>query len=217
VVALTAILSVDILPVEILPGGVGASVGDVARAAVVAPRSADYGSAILTQAARDEATQAVDPKYTYQTEDGDVVSARQVALFDRMLEPVDAILETPCSPRAPAARPLAAALPTISRTALATLQDLDRAAWLALRTEMRARARLGAAARGAGHHARGRPRGPARLLDDAVPGGPARARRRVLGPHCSSPTRPTTAAATETARREAAAGVRSRARLGEAG
>jgi putative nucleotidyltransferase with HDIG domain len=131
VAVLTAILSVDILP-----PGVAAGEGDVARVAVIAPRSAEFESAIRTQAAREQAAQAVAPQYTYTPDDGDLAAARQVAALDRLLEPVDAAFNAVLSDQA-RRQALAAALPKLSKTALATLQDLDRAEWLALRAEMR--------------------------------------------------------------------------------
>jgi putative nucleotidyltransferase with HDIG domain len=131
IVALTAILSIDVIP-----AAYHVAVGDIAPATILAPRTVDFQSQILTKQAQDAAVQAVPPQYDYTPQKGDLAAARQTAEFDRLVAPVDAAFGAVLSDTARKAA-LAGALPSLSSTALATLQGLDRSTWTALRDEMR--------------------------------------------------------------------------------
>ncbi len=131
IVALTAILSIDVIP-----AAYHVAVGDIAPATIRAPRTVDFVSQILTKQAQDAAVQAVPPQYDYTTQKGDLAAARQTAEFDRLVAPVDAAFGAVLSDAARKAA-LAGALPSLSSTALATLQGMDRSSWTALRDEMR--------------------------------------------------------------------------------
>jgi putative nucleotidyltransferase with HDIG domain len=131
IAALTAILSVDIIPT-----GYQVHVGDIAPTSIRAPRAIQFESAILTAQAQDANEQAVAPQYDYTPEKGDLAAARQIAAFDREVAPVDAAFGAVLSDAARRAA-LAGALPNLSRTAVATLQGMDQASWTALRDEMR--------------------------------------------------------------------------------
>ncbi len=131
VAALTAILSIDIIP-----AGYRVAVGDIAPAPITAPRAIEFVSSILTQQAQQAAVQAVPPQYDYTPQKGDLAAAKQTALFDRIVAPVDAAFGAVLSEQARQAA-LAAAIPSLSRTAIATLQGLDMTSWTTLRDDMR--------------------------------------------------------------------------------
>ena len=131
VAALTAIFSIDIIP-----AAYHVSVGDIAPSAITAPRTVAFVSAILTKQAQDAAVQAVPPQYDYTTQKGDLAAAKQAAEFDKLVAPVDAAFGAVLSELARKAA-LAGALPSLSKTAMATLQGLDMASWTTLRDEMR--------------------------------------------------------------------------------
>ncbi len=131
VAALTAILSIDIIP-----AAYHVSVGDIAPSAITAPRTVTFVSTILTTQAQDAAVQAVPPQYDYTTQKGDLAAAKQAAEFDKLVAPVDAAFGAVLSEQARKAA-LAGALPSLSKTAMATLQGLDMASWTTLRDEMR--------------------------------------------------------------------------------
>jgi hypothetical protein len=131
VAAMTAILSIDILP-----SGYQARVGDIVQTAVIAPRTAEFTSQIETNRDRAAARLAVPPQYDYTPERGEVSAAQQTAAFDRIVAPVDAAFDAVLSD---AARQIAleGAIPSLSKTALGTLQGLDRTTWNRLRAAMR--------------------------------------------------------------------------------
>ncbi len=131
IVALTAVLSIDIIPTAY-----HVSVGDIAPATIRAPRAVTFVSEILTKQAQDAAVAAVPPKYDYTPQKGDLAAARQTAEFDHLVAPVDAAFGAVLSDAARRAA-LAGAMPNLSATALATLQNLSRDAWTTLRAEMR--------------------------------------------------------------------------------
>ena len=131
VAALTAILSIDIIP-----AAYHVSVGDIAPSTIRAPRTVDFVSKILTKQAQDAAVQAVPPQYDYTPAKGDLVAARQTAAFDSLVAPVDAAFGAVLSEQGRRAA-LAGALPGLSKTALATLQGMDAASWTTLRSAMR--------------------------------------------------------------------------------
>ncbi len=131
IAALTAILSIDIIP-----AGYRVAVGDIAPAPITAPRTIEFVSSILTRQAQQAAVQAVPPQYDYTPQKGDLAAAKQTALFDRTVAPVDAAFGAVLSEQARQAA-LAAAIPTLSRTAIATLQGLDMSSWTTLRDDMR--------------------------------------------------------------------------------
>jgi len=131
VAALTAILSMDIVPTAYR-----VSAGDIAPATILAPRTVAFVSQILTTQAQDAAEQAVPPQYDYTAQKGDLAAALQTAQFDQVVAPVDAAFGAVLSDAARKTA-LAGALPNLSSTALTTLQGLDSAAWASLRDNMR--------------------------------------------------------------------------------
>ena len=129
ILALGVILSVDIVPTR-----VDLSVGQVALSDVRAPRALDYVSTILTQRARAAASAAVPPQYDYTADKSNAVADAQAQAFVRLVAPIDAAFSSTLKPAEKAAA-LAAAVPGLSDTALATLQALKPDQWKALRDE----------------------------------------------------------------------------------
>ncbi|MBA2557956.1 MAG: HDIG domain-containing protein, partial [Chloroflexi bacterium] len=130
VAALTAVLSVDILP-----RGVSLELGQVAPADVNAPREIMFTSEIETERARAEAREAVVPQYDYTPEIGQQSSARQLAAFGEAMQAVDAAFEVYYS--IPAREQLLdEALPDLSDESRETLLALTPSEWTQLRTEM---------------------------------------------------------------------------------
>ncbi len=74
--------------------------------------------------------------YDYTPTKGESMAAQQVAIFDKLVAPVDAAFDAVLSDQARQAA-LAGAMPDLSASALATLQQLDRTSWSALRDTMR--------------------------------------------------------------------------------
>ncbi len=128
---MTGILSLDILPT-----GYNLQVGDIAPAAIQAPRTAQFESTIETEQARQAARQAVAPQYDYTNQRAATITAQQLAAFDRTVAPVDAAFAAVLSDATRKAS-LAGAIPGLSKSANATLQGLSKDEWTTLRTEMR--------------------------------------------------------------------------------
>ncbi|HYM84957.1 MAG TPA: hypothetical protein VEY67_12500, partial [Candidatus Dormibacteraeota bacterium] len=93
VVALAAILSIDILPTQVDLG-----VGQVATTDVRAPRAAEYVSAIQTAAARQAAREKVEPQYDYTADKGATLAAQQARAFEQRVAPVDAAFDASLKP-----------------------------------------------------------------------------------------------------------------------
>jgi putative nucleotidyltransferase with HDIG domain len=131
VAALTAILSIDLLPQAAFRG----TVGDLAPADVYAPRAGQYTSAVATAAAREAARRKVEFVYGYSPTGGQLSAAQQLVIFERTVAPVDAAFGAVLSDEARQAA-LSTAIEGLSPQATTTLQGLDKASWTALRTEL---------------------------------------------------------------------------------
>ncbi|HYM84897.1 MAG TPA: HDIG domain-containing protein, partial [Candidatus Dormibacteraeota bacterium] len=129
VVALAAILSIDILPTQVDLG-----VGQVATTDVRAPRAAEYVSAIQTAAARQAARDKVEPQYDYTADKGATLAAQQARAFEQRVAPVDAAFDASLKP-AERTAVLQSAVDGLSDKARATLVALDAKRWTAVRTE----------------------------------------------------------------------------------
>ncbi|MDQ3491698.1 MAG: HDIG domain-containing protein [Chloroflexota bacterium] len=130
IAALSAILSIDILPT-----GFRGQIGDVADRNVVAPRSLEYNSTYQTNLRIANARAQVPPQYDYTADQGLDSAERQSAIFDMGMEPIDAALSTTSAPEERAAA-LTAALPDLAPNALETLGSLTPSEWTSLRSEM---------------------------------------------------------------------------------
>jgi putative nucleotidyltransferase with HDIG domain len=131
-VSLTAILAADFVP-----GRVSLQVGDIAPADVLAPRALTYESAILTQQARQAASQSVPPQYDYTPAKGDAAASQAAAAFSDRVAPIDAAMAATvtASQRRTLLEAAAAALGDLSEAARATLLSLSPSQWTAVRDE----------------------------------------------------------------------------------
>jgi putative nucleotidyltransferase with HDIG domain len=130
ILALTAILGADILPEPPL----AVSEGQLATRDIVAPKGAEFDSAIRTQEARDAASKAVPPQYSFTTENAiAIAAAQQVALEDRVKR-VDTTFSADLT--ADGRRSLLqTAVPGLSDEAKGTLVGLNAARWAVVRSE----------------------------------------------------------------------------------
>ena len=134
VLGLTAIFGADIFPQKLQ-----VDVGTVAKADILAPRAGSYVSAIKTAAAQKDASDAVDPKYDYETDQAIAIANAQLAKFELRVAPIDQAFRkttTETEKAALLANILPAGLPgALSAADRATLSGLTPERWTALRTE----------------------------------------------------------------------------------
>jgi putative nucleotidyltransferase with HDIG domain len=130
VLALTAILAVDILPAET----VRYEVGQVVREDVVSPRALSFESRTLTDQARATARAAVPSQYDFTSEKAIAIAAEQAAAFDERVQRIDTAFAADLTPEERTGL-LDTAIPGLSETAKATLLAMDAPRWAAVRTE----------------------------------------------------------------------------------
>jgi hypothetical protein len=130
IVAMTAILSVDLLPEEPLQ----VQSGDLAPRDIIAPRALDFDSDVQTAEAREAARAAVPPQYDFTTDGAIATAAQQLVAFDRRVARVDTAFTAELSPEERAAL-LETAVADVPDPELETLLALEPARWIALRTE----------------------------------------------------------------------------------
>ncbi|MGZ8438900.1 MAG: HD family phosphohydrolase, partial [Candidatus Limnocylindrales bacterium] len=130
IVALTAVLGVDILPDQPLQ----VNAGELAPRDIVAPRAIDFVSVVQTSEARAAARASVEPQYDFTTENAIAIAEEQQVAFERRVARVDTTFATSLSPDGRAAF-LETAVPGLSEVSRETLVGLDAASWAALRTE----------------------------------------------------------------------------------
>ncbi len=129
VAAMSAILGVDVLPAQ-----PQLEVGKPAPTDVVAPRAAEYESAVLTAQARQAASAAVQPQYDFTAEQAEAIASEQAAAFERRVAPVDAAFADIVSPETRATL-LQQAIPDLTNGPRTTLVGLTVDRWQAVRTE----------------------------------------------------------------------------------
>jgi putative nucleotidyltransferase with HDIG domain len=130
VLALTAILAVDILPAETPQYGVG----QVVREDVVAPRALSFVSQTLTDEARAAARADVPFQYDFTSEKAIAIAAEQATEFGRRVQGIDTAFGSDLTPAERTAL-LETAIPDLSETARATLLGIDAPRWASVRTE----------------------------------------------------------------------------------
>jgi putative nucleotidyltransferase with HDIG domain len=130
IIAMTAILSVDLLPEEPLQ----VQSGDLAPRDIVAPRALDFDSDVQTAEAREAARAGVPPQYDFTTDGAIATAAQQLVAFDRRVARIDTAFTAELSPEERAAL-LETAVADLPDAELATLLALEPARWIALRTE----------------------------------------------------------------------------------
>ena len=130
ILALTAILGIDILPKPALD----ATAGQLATRDIVAPRALDLESKIQTVAARAAASAAVPFQYDFTTGNAIAIAAAQQLAFEQRISGIDTTFSAELS-REGRQSLLQTALPDLSKEARATLGGLDGAGWASVRTE----------------------------------------------------------------------------------
>ncbi|MEO5884075.1 MAG: HDIG domain-containing metalloprotein [Candidatus Limnocylindrales bacterium] len=130
VLAMTAILGIDILPEEALR----LQTGDLAPRDIVAPRALDFESDVLTARARAAARAAVEPQYDFTSDQAIAIATEQRAAFATRVTNIDTAFEAELSSDERRSL-LTTAVPGLSEVARATLLELDLARWTDIRTE----------------------------------------------------------------------------------
>jgi hypothetical protein len=130
ILALSAILGVDILPDQPLQ----VNAGELAPRDVVAPRAVDFVSVVQTSEARAAARAAVEPQYDFTSENAIAIAEEQQLGFERRVARIDTTFAADLTPDGHAAL-LETAVPELSEAARVTLIALDPARWAAVRTE----------------------------------------------------------------------------------
>jgi putative nucleotidyltransferase with HDIG domain len=130
VIALTAILSVDITPAQ----SVQYTVGDVAREDVISERVLSFESKTLTEDARRAARVAVPFQYDYTSEKAIAIAAEQARAFTERVRRIDTAFASDITPEERTAL-LEVAVADLTAKGVLTLQGLDTARWTAVRDE----------------------------------------------------------------------------------
>jgi len=89
VVAMTAILGADFAPQRI-----NLEVGDLVPADIVAPKALTYPNELLTEQARKDAAEGVDPQYDFTSERAITIASAQVADFEGGVRLLDTAFDT---------------------------------------------------------------------------------------------------------------------------
>jgi putative nucleotidyltransferase with HDIG domain len=129
ILVLTAILGADLAPQP-----VRLSVGDLVPADIRAPKAVTFTNEVLTARARAEARGSVSPQYDFTSARAIAIAAEQLAEFGTEVAPLDSAFADSTTAEQRQAI-LKEALPDLSKDARTTLQTLDAARWMAVRTE----------------------------------------------------------------------------------
>ncbi len=129
IVALAAIVAVDIIPTKL-----DVRIGTVAGQDITAPRILTYESTILTTQARDVARATVVPQYDYTPANADAVARQQGRTLVTQLAPVEAAFSASIKDAA-RMELLKQAIPGLSTDASKTLVTLAPARWIPVRDE----------------------------------------------------------------------------------
>ena len=130
ILALTAILAVDLTPSE----SIQYEVGDVAREDVVSPKVVSFESKTLTGDAQRAARAAVPFQYDYTSDKAIAIAAEQTRAFGDRVRRIDTAFASQLTLVERRAL-LETAVPDLTPKAVATLQALDPERWTAVRTE----------------------------------------------------------------------------------
>jgi len=130
VVAMTAILGSDFLPQQALQ----LRAGQLAPRDIVSPRALTFPSDVRTSEARDAARTAVPPQYDYTSDKAIAIAAEQQLAYDTRVDRVDTAFDLELTSEERKSF-LETAIPNLSDSSRATLVDLSRARWEAIRAE----------------------------------------------------------------------------------
>jgi cyclic-di-AMP phosphodiesterase PgpH len=130
ILALTAILAVDLTPSE----SIQYQVGDVAREDVVSPKVVSFESKTLTADAQRDARGAVPFQYDYTSDKAIAIAAEQTRAFGDRVRRIDTAFDSQLTLMERRAL-LETAVPDLTPKAVATLQAMDPERWTAVRAE----------------------------------------------------------------------------------
>jgi putative nucleotidyltransferase with HDIG domain len=130
ILAITAILGVDILPDEPLE----VDAGELAPEDIVAPRAIDFVSVVQTSEARAVARAAVEPQYDFTSENAIAIAEEQQVAFENRVDRIDTTFAAELTPEDRASL-LEITGSGLSEAGRATLVELDAARWPEVRTE----------------------------------------------------------------------------------
>ena len=130
VLALTAILAVDLLPSE----AVRYEQAAILREDLTSPKATSFDSTTLTDQARTQARAAVPFQYDFTSEKAIAIAAAQANAFNDKVRGVDTAFATDLSQEQRTAL-LGTAIPGLTETAHGTLLKMDAPRWAAVRTE----------------------------------------------------------------------------------
>jgi cyclic-di-AMP phosphodiesterase PgpH len=130
IIALTAILAVDLTPSE----SVQYTVGEVAREDVVSEKVISFESETLTEDKRRAARTAVPFQYDYTSEKAIAIAAEQAGAFTERVRRIDTAFASEITPEERTAL-LEVAVADLTPKGLLTLEGLDAARWTAVRDE----------------------------------------------------------------------------------
>jgi cyclic-di-AMP phosphodiesterase PgpH len=128
VLAMTAILAVDLSPQLVLQAG------DLAPTDIKAPKAITFTNPVLTAEAQQAARDQVQPQYDFTSERAIAISTEQLAAFARRVLPLDTAFDSKTSAEQ-RQQILNDALPDLSAEARTDLLSLDAKRWAAVRTE----------------------------------------------------------------------------------
>ena len=126
---LTAILSIGDLP-----QAYNLQEGSVAPQQIRAPRAIQFESAVQTAAARQAASDAVEPQYDFRSDTASTLASRQLQALASEVAPVDAAFTAPLTP-AQRITALDGTLPGLSAAGRKTLDAVAAARWSLIAAE----------------------------------------------------------------------------------
>ena len=130
ILLLTAILAVDLLP----SAPVNYRVGELVREDIAAPKAISFTSRTLTEQAKSQARAAVPLQFDFTADKAIAIANEQANAFNSRVRRVDTAFATDLKPDQRKAL-LETAIPGLSESTQATLQQLDAPRWAAIRTE----------------------------------------------------------------------------------
>src|SRR3954466_4558722 len=138
IVALTAIFALDLIPRRLHINVGDAAPADIEAAHVgpadsVAPRADSFVSRIRTDAARTEASGAVEPVYDFSDERAAAIATAQTRAFERLVGPIDTAFEPDVKEEN--RQRLLDSVSGLSDDARATLNGLESDRWKAVHDE----------------------------------------------------------------------------------
>jgi putative nucleotidyltransferase with HDIG domain len=129
VAAMSVVLGVDFLPAQ-----TQLEAGKPAPADVLAPRTGEYVSTVLTEAARRQAREDVPPQYDFTSAQAEAIASQQARAFERVVTPVDAAFGDEVTPEDRVTL-LEQAIPGLPAEERAALVALAPERWTVVRTE----------------------------------------------------------------------------------